>query len=66
MQLSFVAEARTWLSSKSNESLKSEFVPALDASSAFPQKDVRGVICTRYFVPVTLISGSYQLWNSGK
>jgi len=66
MQLSFVAEARARLSSKSNESLESEFVLALDAFLGFHLEDAGRVICVQYFVPVTLIVRSYQLWNSGK
>jgi hypothetical protein len=45
MQLSFVAEARARLSSKSNESLESEFVLALDAFFGFHLEDAGRVIC---------------------
>jgi hypothetical protein len=38
----------------------------LALSSPFTSTDAGCVICAQYFVPVTLIVGSYQQWNSGK
>jgi hypothetical protein len=38
----------------------------LPLSSPFSPTDAGSMIYTRYFVPVSLITGSYQLWNSGR